>query len=465
MNDVKSTGPTYQVVNPATGEVVETFETATDAEVEAALASASQAYASWKDVPISERAAVVKRVGELFVERAADLAAIATQEMGKPLSEAREEAEFCGDIFDYFATEGPELAADQPIKTLSGGKAMVQKLPIGPLLGIMPWNYPFYQIARFAAPNLMLGNTILLKHAESVPRSALAVQQIMRDAGVPEGGYVNIFASHPQIEQVIGDPRVAGVSLTGSERAGAVVAAIAGKNLKKCVLELGGSDPYVILDSDDVAAAADVAWETRISNTGQACNSNKRMIVMQDVYDDFVARLTERAKGLRPGDPAEESDGAFGPMSSRAAAEKLAEQVEDAVSKGATLHAGGELGEGPAAYYSPAVLTGITKEMRAYREELFGPVAVVYAVDSDEAALELANDTDYGLGGAVFSTDTERATRVASRLEVGMSNVNTPAGEGAEVPFGGVKRSGFGRELGPLGMDEFVNKRMFYVAD
>jgi len=385
--------------------------------------------------------------------------------MGKPLGEARGEAKFCGEIFDYFATEGPELAADQPIKTFSGGTAMVQRLPIGALLGIMPWNYPFYQIARFAAPNLMLGNTIVLKHAESVPKSALAVQQIMVDAGLPEGAYVNVFATHDQIEQMIGNPRIVGVSLTGSERAGSVVAAIAGKNLKKCVLELGGSDPYIILDTDDAARAADLAWETRISNTGQACNSNKRMIVMDDVYDDFVAQLTQRATGLRPGDPAEAAEGTFAPLSSRAAAELLAAQVEDAVSKGATLHAGGVLGEAPAAYYSPAVLTGITADMRAYREELFGPVAVVYSVSSDDEALTLANDTDYGLGGAVFSTDTERARRLAQRLEVGMSNVNTPAGEGAEVPFGGVKRSGFGRELGPLGMDEFVNKRMFYVAD
>ena len=465
MSDAKTSGPTYQVVNPATGQVVETFEHATDQEIESALGAVHSAYAVWRDVPIAERAKLVKRVGELFVERQAELAAIATEEMGKPLEESRGEAEFCGEIFDYFATEGPELAADQPIKTFSGGKAMVQKLPIGPLLGIMPWNYPFYQIARFAAPNLMLGNTIVLKHAESVPKSALAVQQIMVDAGLPEGAYVNVFATHDQIEQIIGDPRIAGVSLTGSERAGAVVAAIAGKNLKKCVLELGGSDPYVILDTDDASAAADLAWETRISNTGQACNSNKRLIVMNDVYDDFVARLTELAKDLRPGDPAEAADGTFAPLSSRAAAENLAAQVEDAVSKGATLHAGGVLGDGPAAYYSPAVLTGITEDMRAYREELFGPVAVVYSVSSDEEALTLANDSDYGLGGAVFSTDTDRARKVAERLEVGMSNVNTPAGEGAEVPFGGVKRSGFGRELGPLGMDEFVNKRMFYVAD
>ena len=457
--------PTYQITNPATGEVEKTYDTATDAEVQAALESAHAAYTSWKDVPIQERAKVVHRVAELFAERKDELGAIATREMGKPLSEAVGEAEFSAEIFDYFANEGPTLAADQPIKTFSGGKAVVQKLPIGPLLGIMPWNYPFYQIARFAAPNLMLGNTIILKHAESVPGSALAVEQIMKDAGVPEGAYVNVFASHDQVETIIADPRIAGVSLTGSERAGAVVASIAGKNLKKCVLELGGSDPYVILDTDDAAAAADTAWETRIGNTGQACNSNKRMIVMDDVFDDFVARLTEHAMDLRPGDPAAEEEGTFAPLSSRAAAEKLAEQVKDAVDKGATLHAGGVLGDGPAAYYSPAVLTGITTEMRAYREELFGPVAVVYKVSGDDEALALANDTDYGLGGAVFSADPERATKVAQRLEVGMSNVNTPAGEGAEVPFGGVKRSGFGRELGPLGMDEFVNKRMFYVAD
>ena len=464
MSDTQTSGPAYQAVNPATGQVVETFDYATDKEIESALAAVHTAYTVWRDVPIAERAKTVQRIGELFVERQAELGSLATEEMGKPLAQSKGEAAFCGEIFDYFATEGPKLAADQPIKTFSGGKAMVQKLPIGPLLGIMPWNYPFYQIARFAAPNLMLGNTIVLKHAESVPKCALAVEQIMKDAGLPDGAYVNVFATHDQVEQIIGDPRIAGVSLTGSERAGAIVAAIAGKNLKKCVLELGGSDPYVILDTDDAVAAADLAWETRISNTGQACNSNKRMIVMDDIYDDFVNRLTERAKDLRPGDPAENADGTFAPLSSRAAAERLAEQVEDAVSKGATLHAGGVLSEGPAAYYSPAVLTGITEEMRAYREELFGPVAVVYSVSSDDEALALANDSDYGLGGAVFSKETDRARKLAERLEVGMSNVNTPAGEGAEVPFGGVKRSGFGRELGPLGMDEFVNKRMFYVA-
>ncbi|MBB5165397.1 NAD-dependent succinate-semialdehyde dehydrogenase [Mycobacterium sp. AZCC_0083] len=465
MTTTISAQPMYQVVNPATGAAGEAFDFDTDAQVEATLAASAEAYRAWRDVPIAERAKVVARVGELFKEHADRLGAIATEEMGKPLPEAVGEADFCGDIFDYFATEGPGLASAQEIKTFSAGKAYVQKLPIGPLLGIMPWNYPFYQIARFAAPNLVLGNTILLKHAESVPKSALAVQELMDQAGVPSGVYQNIFVSYAQVEQIIGDRRIVGVSLTGSERAGSVVAAIAGKNLKKCVLELGGSDAYVVLDSDDVKASADLAWDTRIGNTGQACNSNKRMIVDSAIYDGFVGRLVERAKDLKPGDPAEAADGTFSPLSSRKAAEILHEQVQDAVSKGATLHAGGVLADGPAAYYSPAVLTGITPEMRAYREELFGPVAVVYSITSDEEALTLANDSDYGLGGAVFSTDRERAEKIAQRLESGMSNVNAPANEGQEVPFGGVKRSGFGRELGPLGMDEFVNKRLYYVAE
>ncbi|WGW12039.1 NAD-dependent succinate-semialdehyde dehydrogenase [Saxibacter everestensis] len=450
-----TSGPSYQVTDPSTGEVVDSFDIATDAEIEAALSSSAAAYGTWKDVPITERAEVVKKVAALFAERADELAAIATREMGKPEAEGVEEAEFCQAIFEYFANEGPTLAADQPIKAFSGGKAMVQRLPIGPLLGIMPWNFPFYQIARFVAPNLMLGNTIILKHAESVPGSALAVEQIMKDAGLPEGAYINVFATHDQIETIIADPRIQGVSLTGSERAGAIVGALAGKHLKKCVLELGGSDPFVVLDTADIDEVAGTAWDFRMYNTGQACNSNKRMIVMDDLFDDFVGKLTEKALATET----------YSPLSSRAAAESLAEQVQDAVDKGATLHAGGVLSDGPAAFYSPAVLSGITEEMRAYREELFGPVAVVYKVGSDEEALELANNTQYGLGGSVFSTDPERATKLAQRLEVGMANVNTAAGEGAEIPFGGVKRSGFGRELGPLGMDEFVNKRMFYVAD
>lgn len=464
-NAQTQTAPGYRVINPATGAVVEEFATATDAQVQDALAASEAGYRDWKNVDINERAKIVARVGELFAERANELGAIITEEMGKPLSESIGEAEFCKDIFGYFASEGPSLAANQEIKAIGGGKAVIERLPVGPLLGIMPWNYPYYQVARFAAPNLVLGNTIVLKHAETCPRSALAIQQIMDDAGVPAGVYNNVFASHEQISTIIADPRIQGVSLTGSERAGAIIGEQAGRNLKKAVLELGGSDPYVILDSADLSKDAAIAWGTRMENTGQACNSNKRMIVMEDIFDEFVGELTKLATGLIPGDPAEEAEGTFAPLSTRGAAEGLAAQVQDAIDKGATLHAGGVLHEGPGAYLSPTILTGITKDMRAYYEELFGPVAVVYKVSSDEEALALANDTQYGLGGAVFSTDPARAAKVAAGLESGMANVNAPSAEGADMPFGGVKRSGFGRELGPLGMEEFVNKRLFYVAE
>jgi succinate-semialdehyde dehydrogenase / glutarate-semialdehyde dehydrogenase len=453
--------PPYQVTDPATGEVTEKFPFATDAEVEQALAAATGAYDGWRKRPLAERVAIVKRVAELFTERAADLAALITKEMGKRPAAAVGEAEFCTDIFGYYADNGPALIADKPVP--GHDNARIEYRPVGPVLGVMPWNYPYYQVARFAAPALVVGNTVIVKHAENCPTSALAIAQIMKDAGVPEGVYNNIFATHEQVATMIADPRLRGVSLTGSERAGTVVAAQAGRNLKKVVLELGGSDPYVILDTPDVEGAAEIAWTTRMENVGQACNSNKRMIVMNDVYDDFVAALVKRAAAMTPRPAGDDSDEAYSPMVSRKAAENLLAQVQDAVSKGATLHVGGTLGDGNGAYFAPAVLTGVTPEMRAYKEELFGPVAVVYKVSSDDEAVNLANVVDFGLGGAVWSTDEERATRVAEQLEVGMANVNTPAGEGADLPFGGTKRSGFGRELGPLGIDEFVNKRLFYV--
>ncbi|NYJ03171.1 succinate-semialdehyde dehydrogenase/glutarate-semialdehyde dehydrogenase [Nocardioides thalensis] len=448
--------PPYQVTNPATGAVLETFPFATDAEVESALARAAAAYETWRATPIDERVSVVKRVAALFSERSAELGELITTEMGKSPADAAGEAGFCAEIFGYYADQGPGLLADQPLPGHPGGR--IEHLPIGPLLGVMPWNYPYYQVARFAAPNLVAGNTIILKHAENCPTSARAIAQLMADAGVPDGVYVNLFATHEQVATMIADPRVRGVSLTGSERAGTAVAEAAGRHLKKVVLELGGSDPYIVLDTDDVDATAETAWQTRIANMGQACNSNKRMIVMDEVYDDFVAGLVERASAMTP---RTDADG-YSPMVSRKAAEGLLAQVRDAVDKGATLHVGGELGDH--AWFSPAVLTGVTPEMRAWHEELFGPVAVVYKVSTDDEAVELANAVDFGLGGAVWSTDEERATRVAQRLDVGMANVNLPAADGfADVPFGGTKRSGFGRELGPLGIGEFVNQRVFYV--
>src|SRR5579859_1955964 len=341
--------PPYQVTDPATGEVAETFPYATDAEVEQALAAATAAFSAWKKRPIAERAAIVKRVAELFTERAADLAALITKEMGKRPAQAVGEAEFCTAIFEYYVDNGPELLADRPLPGYDA--ARVEYLPVGPVLGVMPWNYPYYQVARFAAPNLIVGNTVILKHAENCPTSALAIAQIMKDAGVPEGVYTNIFATHEQVAEMIADPRLRGVSLTGSERAGTVVAAQAGRNLKKVVLELGGSDPYIILDTADVEGAAKTAWVTRMENVGQACNSNKRMIVMDDIYDGFVAALVRRATAMSPRQPGDDSPRSYSPMVSREAAENLLAQVRDAVSKGATLHVGGTLDGGKGAYF------------------------------------------------------------------------------------------------------------------
>jgi succinate-semialdehyde dehydrogenase/glutarate-semialdehyde dehydrogenase len=448
--------PPYQSLDPATGEVVAKFETATDDQVAAALTAADEAYCTWREESLDTRLEVARTIGRLLRERAADLAALARLEMGKKIGEGAGEAEFSASIFEFYASQGATLLADQRIPTFSGGTAVVQRRPVGALLGVMPWNYPVYQVARFAAPNLVLGNTVLLKHAESVPQCALAIAELMRDAGVPDGVYTNLFATFDQVQTMIEDPRVQGVSVTGSERAGAAVAAIAGRALKKCVLELGGSDPFIVLDGD-ARELARTAWDFRTSNMGQACNSNKRMIVLDDHYDEFVAELVALANDIQPGDVA--------PLSSRAAAENLAAQVADAVAKGATLHAGGVLADAPAAFYTPAVITGVSPGMRAYTEELFGPVAVVYCVGNEDGAIALANSSAFGLGGSVFSTDTARAEAVAQRIDAGMVNVNTPAGEGPDIPFGGIKRSGFGRELGALGIDEFVNKRIYVVAE
>ena len=454
--EVVTTAAPYTAVNPATGEVIGSYPTATDDDISTALAAGDTAFRQWRAKSIEQRAEVVREIGRRWEQNLDRLARLAAREMGKSRKEASGEVEFSATIFADYADNAGLLLADQPIPTFSVDKAVVQRLPLGVLLGVMPWSYPFYQVARFVAPNLMAGNVIVLKHAESVPGCAAAIAELMVAAGVPEGVFTNVYASHSQIADIIADRRVQGVSLTGSERAGSAVAALAGRHLKKCVLELGGSGPYVVLDTEDVVAQARAAWRTRISNTGQACNSNKRMIVHEEIFDDFVAELTSQAKAMNQHNPEEPVDGGFAPMTSRRAAEQVAAIVDDAVARGATLHAGGELGKSPTAYYAPAVLTGVTPEMRAYSEELFGPVAVVYCVESDDAALQLANDTEFGLGGSVFSTSAARARELAQRLDVGMANVNVAAGEGPGIPFGGVKRSGFGRELGALGIEEFL---------
>ena len=370
---------------------------------------------------------------------------------------------FTAPIYGYYADNAGELLKDQPLDSNTSGTAMVRKTPIGPILGIMPWNYPYYQVARFAAPNLMAGNTVVLKHAPQCPESALAIQRIFRDAGLPADAYINIFATDEQVATMLADPRICGVSVTGSERAGSAVAAVAGRNLKKVVLELGGSDPFIVLDGADLPAVAKAAAEARMENGGQACNASKRMIVTEDIYDEFVSEFTAAMSGYTTGDPFDPAT-SYGPLSSERAAQILIEQIDDAVSKGATVHLGGHRLDRPGAFVEATVLSGVTPEMRAYREELFGPAAVVYKVANADEAVDLANSSSYGLGGAVFSSDEGLALDVADRLDVGMVWINQAEGGGPELPFGGTKRSGVGRELGPLGIDEFVNKKLIHTT-
>ena len=452
----------YQVVNPATGKVENEYPTATDAEVSDVLGRAERGYTSWRRTPMEERAGILRRVSQLYRDRSAELAAIITREMGKVTKAARGELQFVSAIYKYYADNGAALLEDQPLASNLPGTAWVRKSPIGALLGIMPWNYPYYQVARFAAPNLMIGNTIVLKHAPQCPESALAMEQLFRDAGLPEDAYINIFASNEQVAGMIADPRIAGVSVTGSERAGSAVAAVAGQNLKKVVLELGGSDPFIVLDGADLPKVARTAAAARMENGGQACNASKRMIVADGIYDDFLREFTAAMSGYVTGDPTDPAT-SYGPLSSEQAARNLMAQIDDAVSKGATVHLGGHRIDGPGAFVEPTVLSGVTPDMRAYREELFGPAAVVYPVADADEAVELANNSAFGLGGAVFSSDGKLAADVADRLDVGMVWINTAELGGPELPFGGTKRSGVGRELGPLGIDEFVNKKLIHT--
>ncbi|MBM3666181.1 MAG: NAD-dependent succinate-semialdehyde dehydrogenase [Actinobacteria bacterium] len=450
----------YAVVNPASGEKVKEYPEASDADLAAAVAAAEKAHAEWSQTSsVADRAALVQKVADLHGERREELAAIAVKEMGKPIEQALGELDFCVDIYGYYAERAEEFMKDEPIDLLAGdGSALIRRTSMGPLIGIMPWNFPYYQVARFAGPNLIVGNTILLKPAPQCPESAEALQSIYQEAGFPEGAYQTILASNDQIAEIIADPRIRGVSLTGSERAGAAVAEIAGRNLKKVVLELGGSDPFILL-SGDVDEAAQAGIDARLDNTGQSCNAAKRFIVAEDLYDDFLEKFSAKMKEAEPADPTSD-DAAIGPLSSTTATERLQDQLDRAIKGGAEVVVGGDRKDN---FFPTTVLTGITPDNDAYREEFFGPVAAVYKVGSEEEAIQLANDTPFGLGSYVFTDDSEQAQRVANSLDTGMVFVNGVGLDGAELPFGGVKRSGFGRELGPYGMDEFVNKKLIRV--
>ncbi|MFF9216955.1 NAD-dependent succinate-semialdehyde dehydrogenase [Streptomyces viridosporus] len=442
----------YAVTDPKTGEIAEIYPTASDAEVAAAVTAAHAATQWGRSSSVAERCALLRRLGDLHKEHRAELAASIVREMGKPLEEAEGEVDFCVDIYHYYADHAEAFLADEAIEVTSGpGSAVIRRSPVGVLLGIMPWNFPAYQVARFAAPNLAIGNTIVLKHAPQCPATAALLEKLFAEAGFPSGAYVNVYATNEQIAGVIADPRVQGVSLTGSERAGAAVAEIAGRHLKKVVLELGGSDPFIVLSTDDLDSVVEAAVAARLDNTGQACNAAKRFVVVQDLYDEFVEKFTARLLAAQTG----------APLSSAAAAENLGRQVAEAVAQGATLHG---TGERRGAHFPAGVLTGLTTEHGAARQELFGPVAMVFPAADEEDAVRIANDTPYGLGSYLFTTDPAQAERVADRIEAGMVFVNGVGAEGAELPFGGVKRSGFGRELGRLGIEEFVNKKLIRVV-
>jgi succinate-semialdehyde dehydrogenase / glutarate-semialdehyde dehydrogenase len=452
----------YATVNPTTGTTEEEFPFLDSGAVEGVVGTAHAAFLEWRRRPVGERAAVVARIGELMTERRDELAALITTEMGKPVREAAGEAMLVASIFAYYAENGPRYLEPTPIDVMDG-EAVVVNEPTGVLLAIEPWNFPLYQVARVAAPNLVLGNAILLKHAENNPQTALAIEQLFHDAGVPEGVYTNLFLRISDVEKVIADPRIAGVTLTGSDRAGSAVASLAGKHLKKSVLELGGSDPFIVLDAPEVKQTVKAATMSRTMNAGQACIAAKRFIVMDEVYDEFVAGLAESFKGLEPGDPTDPST-RLGPLSSEKAARDLTAQVQDAIDKGATVLAGGGRPDREGAFVEATLLADVTPEMRAYREELFGPVAVVHRVSSEDDAVRLANDTPYGLSATVFSADVERARKVADQVESGMVWINSPSGTSPELPFGGVKGSGYGRELSELGMFEFANRRLIRTA-
>lgn len=449
----------YQVVNPATGEQGQTYPTATDDEVRAAIGRAHDAGRIWRDVPVEERRRLLHRVADLYRERATELARLMAIEMGKPIRSGRGEIGICDDIYRYYADNADDLLREESIPGVQEGTAVLRLAPLGVVLGIMPWNYPHYQVARFVAPNLLLGNTIILKHASQCPESALAIEQIVRDAGLPDGAYVNLFASNDQIASVIADNRVQGVSLTGSERAGAAIGELAGRYLKKVVLELGGSDPFIVLDTNDMDALVREAVVGRMGNCGQACNASKRFYILEDIYDDFLNRFTEAVRSIEPGDPLNEAT-TMGPMASASAAEQVDAQVSDAVAKGANVAVGGSRRGSGSAFFEPTVLTGVTPGMRAYDEEIFGPVAVVHKVPDIETALELANDSPYGLSASIHSRNPEEAFNLADRLDAGMVFVNEAPATSAELPFGGIKRSGFGRELGRLGLLEFANRKL-----
>ena len=452
----------YRSVNPYDGQTFQTFEELSDAQLETAIKTAAACFESWRNESFGDRAAIVARAAKFMRERADELAKLVTLEMGKLIGESQGEVALSADILDYYATYAEGFLATDDLQPVSG-EAEIVSTPFGVLFGVQPWNFPYYQLARFAAPNLMAGNVVMVKHAGCVPQCAIAFEKLWNDAGAPAGAYTNLMISHEQVSRVIDDPRIKGVALTGSVEAGKSVAARAGQNLKKSTMELGGSDAFIVLDDADLDKTVKWAVWAKMNNTGQCCVAGKRFIVVEALADKFLEKFQAALTTLKPGNPMDLAT-TLGPLSTEGALVQLLSQIEGAVAQGAKLVMGGRRIDRPGSFMEPTILTNIKPANPAYREEFFGPVALFFRAKNEDEAIKLANDSDFGLGGSIFTRDVARGKRVANRIDTGMVFINHPTWTTAELPFGGIKNSGYGRELSSLGIQEFVNKKLVRVT-
>lgn len=456
----------YATINPFTGELIKEFPNATDAEVTEAIESAHQAFLSWRNTSFANKAEILNRAAALLRDSKRRYAELLTLEMGKVIGEAEAEVELSAQILEYYAEHAERLLAPQklPVADPAEGEALLVNEPLGVLLAIEPWNFPYYQIARILAPQLSAGNTLLLKHASNVPQCAAAFESLMRDAGLPQGAFQNLYATRDQVEQIINSPKVHGVALTGSEGAGAVIASQAGKALKKSTLELGGSDAFIVLEDAELEKTIDWAVFGRHWNAGQVCVSSKRMILVEAIYDKFMEGYTKGVAALKAGDPMDPNT-TLAPLSSQGAADEVKQKIREAVEHGATAAEVGPKVPEQGAFVQPTILTNVTPDNPAYYWEFFGPVSMILKAKDEQEAIAIANDSPFGLGGSVFTADEQRGLAVAKQVSTGMMFVNHPTMVKADLPFGGIRRSGYGRELIDLGLKEFVNHKLINVVD
>jgi succinate-semialdehyde dehydrogenase/glutarate-semialdehyde dehydrogenase len=452
-----------QTVDPNTNKTVMSFEEMTLKVVDVKMTKAQSAFTNWKETSYAHRANLLRKVATLMRIQKTELAKTITLEMGKLIAQAESEIDLSANIFDYYADKAEGFLADTVLNP-EDGEAIIRNSPIGVLLGVMPWNFPFYQVARFAAPNIMVGNTILLKHASIVPQCAAAIEKLFEEADAPEGIYTNLFISGKRASELVSDKRIKGVSLTGGEKAGASIAIEAGKHLKKVVLELGGNDAFIILEDADIEKTVNWAVVGRMNNNGQSCIASKRFIAVEAIADEFIQKFKDKLSKIKVGNPMDATT-ELGPLSSEEAAVHLADQVKRAVEEGAKVLLGGKRANREGAFMEPTIITDLKPNIAAYHEELFGPVASFYVVKDEQAAIDLANDSDFGLGCSIFTNDIERGKKVANQIDSGMVFINHPTWTQADLPFGGTKRSGFGRELSELGIQEFVNKKLIRISN